>query len=211
VLDLLRYPSTIYDANCLVYYVFRISERRSSGEAVVIEGPHTQRARRITEELVANKKTVCTLRLAWEEAEKVTVASALKETLKERFVQARLGVEGRISSLLEYRLVSGLRAQLAQLKRERWFLIELQFTPNQAKITMLRETYAKFALDPEKQQKIPPYKGDPSFVDLALIVYSEEKTLPLLTNDREIYNFAEELKGMKLCHLIKGFPHVQFG
>jgi hypothetical protein len=209
--DLLNYTSTIYDANCLVYYAFRLKEKRDSGEEVTITGPLTERARRITEELIKNKKIISTLKLAWEEAEKVSVASALKQALQEGFIQARLGIKGRASTLLEYKLALALRAQLAQLKKESWFFIEVQFTPKLPKIAALKHAYAQFSLDPEKQKKIPPYKGDPSFVDLALVVYSEEKALPLLTNDKELYNFADELREMKLCQLIKGLPHVRFG
>ena len=206
--DLLAYDGTIYDANCLVYYVFYIQESDSVGNSVIIEGPYTGRARRITEILLAKRKKIRTLRVAWEEAEKVTISSALKEAIRDGSIQQRLGLKGKPTSMFEYRLAGRLRAELAGLKRQVWLLIEPAFVPDPARISALKKVYEAFCLDPEKQKLVPPGKGDPSFVDLSLVLFSSATKLPLLTNDRELYNFSTDLKTMGFCELIKAFPHV---
>jgi len=210
LIELLRYESTIYDANCLVYFVFVFEEKDRLGNKVTIIGPNTSRVQRITNGLLAKNKRIRTLRAAWEEAEKITVASALNDALKEGYIQMALGVEGHMTAMLRFRLVSPLKRQLAELKGKPWLLIEGIFSPKPERIGALRQAYANFAADPEKQKLIPPYKGDPSLVDLALILYSGESKLPLLTNDRELYNFSADLRAMGFCELIKAFPYVKF-
>jgi hypothetical protein len=209
--ELLRYGTTIYDANCLVYYIFRFDERDAAGKLVTISGPHTEHARRITEALIASNKTVCTLFAAWLEAEKVAVVTALKQALQEGYIQTALGiVQGRPSAMLELRLAHALRAQLSRLKQEMWFSIDKRFVAAPQRLAALQHLYDKFKLDPEKQKLIPPYKGDPSKVDGALVLFSGAVRLPLLTNDRELYHFAEDLRTSGFCELIKGFPQVRF-
>ena len=43
----------------------------------------------------------------------------------------------------------------------------------------------------------------PSFEDMALIAYSKEKNIPIITNDKDLTFFAEELIKRKLsCEII---------
>lgn len=206
---LLRYERVIYDTNCIVYYCFRIQEEDSTGRPVVVTGPHTQRARRITDILVVNKKVVCTLRLAWVEAEKVLV-EALNRLVEEGYIQNQLQIPRAVPHALKFRLAKSLREGLSRMKAERWFVIDGSYVAQEARMEMVRTLYEQFARDPATRDRIPQYKTVPSNQDISLILFSGHARFPLLTNDREIYNFAQELAQHGFCEMIKAFPRVQF-
>jgi hypothetical protein len=53
--------------------------------------------------------------------------------------------------------------------------------------------------DPELSKRIPGGTGEPSDVDISLLLFSPDSKHPLLTNDKELYAFSDELRA-KQCH-----------
>ena len=206
--ELLRYPGVIYDANCIVYFCFKIRDNDTLGHPVTVVGPHTYRARTITDRLVNNKKNVTTLRRAFEEAEKVLSGQALQSLINEGYIQEKLRITTSVSPALKLRLAQALRAEIEQMKQQKWFVVN-PFLPAGGRADAVKEVYRKFCLNPAYHNRIPQHKGCPSDVDIALILYSQESTTPLLTNDREVFNFATELKAYGFCELIKAFRDVR--
>lgn len=207
---LLRYEHVIYDANCIVYYCFKIEEKDIDGNTVPILGPETEKARRITRSLMRNKKSVLTLKIAWQEAREILPGKALESLIQEGYIQRHLRTSGAIPPALKFKLAKALSEQLERMATERWFVINTAFVANPQRIEAVRELYRQFALNPTTQNRIPPFKGDPSVVDISLLLYSKEIRAPLLTNDREIYNFAPELAMNGFCEVVRGFREVRF-
>jgi hypothetical protein len=206
--ELLRYPSVIYDANCIIYLCFKFNDTDALGRPIVLRGPHTDKATRITNVLVYNKKYVTTTRKAWEEADKIVAVQALQKLIDEGYVQQRLQLAGSVSMALRLRLAQGLRQEIASLARKTWFLVN-PFLPSTVLVESVKELYRQFCLNPAYHRRIPAYKGCPSDTDIGLVLYSGDSRTPLLTNDKEVYNFAAELRAHQLCELIKGFPQVR--
>lgn len=206
--DLLQFPCTIYDTNCIVYYCFKIETQGVDGAQVVILGPETQKARDITSQLVKGAKTVCTLIAAWTEVANV-LARALQALINEGYIGRELGTNKQISPTLRFQLLKSLQREMVQLDRTGWFSV-VRYSPTLARMREVRDLYAQFARNPAMHHRIPPNKGDPSNVDISLILYSGHARLPLLTNDREISNFAPELREHGFCELIKPFREVKF-
>ncbi len=103
-----------------------------------------------------------------------------------------------------------LRQELDSVARKAWFLVDRQFVAPSDRMENIREQYRQFALNPKTQNRIPPGKYIPSDVDISLILYSGHTRTPLLTNDKEIYNFAPELSAGGFCEMIKPFLQVRF-
>jgi hypothetical protein len=207
---LLPHPSVIYDTNCIVYYCFEIQEENALGQQIVVRGANTLKARLITRKLVEAQKSLLTLRGAWLEASNTIIAKALEGEIREGQVQSQLGIGPSVPPGLKFRLARKLRVQLDSLSRERWFRIDSMYRPTVESVISLKEEYARFCADPELQKRIPPYKGNPSDVDIELILYSGYVRVPLLTNDKEIFSFSSELTAKGFCFLIRGFRDVSF-
>ena len=207
--DLLQFPCTIYDANCIVYYCFRIEDRDVEEARVVILGPETRKARDITSQLIRNAKTICTLIAAWTEVANV-LSKALQSLIDDGYIARELRTDKQISPTLRWRFMRSLKQEMVKLHRSEWFSVVQGYDPTMAKVREVRELYARFARDPKTQNRIPPNKGMPSNTDIALILYSGHAHLPLLTNDKEISNFAPELRQHGFCELIKPFQGVRF-
>jgi len=208
--DLLKYPTVIYDANCIIYYCFQFPEHDINGRSITVTGPYTEKARRITSILVRESRAIATLRAARQEVETVIVAKALSALLEEGFIQRQLKLTGKPTPALKLRMAQKLKSEILKLTKESWYTEDRTYTPRQDRIGAVRASYDDFASNPQTRDRIPPYKGQPSEVDVALILYSGDSNLPLLTNDREIFNFAAELAAQGFCALIKAFPHVSF-
>lgn len=207
--DLLQFPCTVYDANCIVYYCFKIETQDVNGTRVVVLGPETQKARDITSQLVRYAKTLCTLIAAWTEVANV-LAKALQSLIDEGYIARHLRTDEQISPTLRLQLLKSLKREMVALDRSDWFSVIRGYTPTLMRVREVRDLYAQFARDPATQERIPPNKGNPSNVDIALLLYSGHARLPLLTNDREISNFAQELRERGFCEFIKPFHRVKF-
>jgi hypothetical protein len=206
--ELLRYAAVIYDANCIVYFCFRIRENDSRGHPVVLSGPNTERARVITARLQFNNKRVTTIRAAFDEANRVLATQALQSLIDEGYVQSQLRIPQIVSPALKLRIAKNLKKEIDSLSKQPWFFV-IPFIPAPERVGAVSELYRQFCLNPAYQQRIPPYKGVPSDTDIALILFSGHQTHPLLTNDREVYNFAVELKAHGFCELIRAFNSVR--
>jgi hypothetical protein len=164
---------------------------------------------RINFTLVNEKKNVRTPRVAWMETERVLPGKVLSNWLKKGSIQGVLGLAEKVPEDFRLKLALKLKRILRGLKTESWFVVDEAFVPTEPNIKSLQAAYAEFCLDPVLQKKIPPEKGDPSDVDISLLLYSAHEKLPLLTNDEELFNFSDELAAKGLCHLIKPFRAVQ--
>jgi hypothetical protein len=207
--QLLGYSTVIYDANCIVYQSFSVMEHDTTGVSVHVSSPDTARARRITNSLVYNKKTVSTVRRAFEEADKILVGKALTQLIENGTIQQQLKIKGKLDPMLKLRIAKNLRGELERMKRQSWFVISL-FVADQKRTEQVKELYRVFCLDPELSKRIPGGKGDPSDVDISLLLFSADCKHPLLTNDRELYKFSDELREKGFCELIRGFPDIKF-
>jgi hypothetical protein len=180
----------------------------SLGYPVTVAGPYTQRARTMTERLLHNQKKVTTLRRVLDEADKVLAGRALQSLIDEGYIQQALRIAGSVPPALKLRLAQSLRKEIEALKAQKWFVIS-PFIPTKQRDDAVRELYRRFCLNPAYHNRIPQNKGVPSDADIALVLYSGDSASPLVTNDREIFNFAAELKAYGFCELIKPFRQVR--
>lgn len=206
---LLQYPGVVFDANCIVYFCFKFTTKDTSERSVEVLGPETYRARTITDRLIEKQKLVSTVRKAWDEAQKVLVGKALENLIREGFIQQKLRIVGAISPSLRLRMAQALNEEVKSLSGKAWFRIDKAFVPPKERVAAVEELYARFCANSEYHDRIPAYKGRPSETDIVLILYSDHTRWPLITNDREISNFATELKDEGFCRLIRAFHEIK--
>jgi len=205
---LLGYAAVIYDANCIVYQSFSIVEHDMLGLPVRLESPNTTRAKQVTRALVNNKKGISTIRRAFEEAEKILVGKALISLIEEGTIHRQLRIKGKLDPMLKFRITKNLRTELSQIKQQKWFVISAFFA-DPTRLEQVRALYREFCLSPELSKRIPGGKGDPSDVDISLLLFSADSKHPLLTNDEELYNFDSELRAKGFCECVRAFRSVK--
>lgn len=206
---LLAYATTIYDANCIVYYCFEIDMRRDAGGALKIKDQRTDTVRGITARLVAEKKTICTLKCAWDEVRRVTVR-VLNERLDEPAFRADAGLANQqLPDDLRLHLAHELRKNISNLGRQVWFSIDDTFAPAAVAVQKVRDLYHTLVADTSNSHRFTPCKDPvPSPEDIHLILYSAARRAPLLTNDHNIYEFEQELRTAGLCEAIRPLDTV---
>lgn len=210
MLSLLAYPVVVYDTNCIVYHCFLITERRVDGATVILKDPNTDKIRGVTEILVIAGKRICTLQCAWDEVRRVTAAKVVSDRQAQLRIQLGLPPGDNLPPDLVLKLTRALQKNAKALAREVWFQIDAGFTALYRDIAPVRKLYEDLARDPAQQHRFARGKNPvPSEVDIQLILYSGSLGASLLTNDRGLSDFDNELRAAGFCHAVRGLETVQ--
>jgi hypothetical protein len=195
---LLAYDSVIYDTNCVLYLRFSVVVSSESGSDVVIdEPPFSEATRDLTEFLRSRSKRVCTLQAAFDEATEELLARIARRRLSDPDVRQKLGLARgeQHSHGLEFQITRKARKKVRGLQSAPWFHVN-DFWPRNSRIGSLRSELQKWF------DASPTNDGSPSAVDVALIIYSGDEKLPLVSNDSDITTFAERLQAGRHAELI---------
>lgn len=210
---LLRYASTLYDANCIVYYAFRCEVPRRKGGALVLEsGPLTETVRTVTTKLAERGKFVCTTETVFGEVTDVIITDAVRERLSDETVRRTLGIRPgvRFPPELELQLVQKTCKTVRKLRGKHWFQL-ISFHPTATALSALVAFFKSVRATPSLAARLRPDKNPmPSSADLGLMRCSAETGLPVLTNDSHFTVFAPELTTQGLVTAIVPLSSVRF-
>jgi len=200
------YKKVIYDANCIIYLCFKTEEQGKSGNLVVIDSPpFTELTCRLTEYLKTYNKIICTLKLVFDEIASLNLAEAVKERTSDQDIRDALGLSRgeKFPEHIEYKIVRNMKKKLIKLQYEEWFEIDPNYLANPQSISEVRNFFRAMFNNPTIQPRFKPHKSPiPSRPDISLILYSRDTLFPLISNDRHIYEFKEELANSNYTHKI---------
>ena len=200
------YKKVIYDANCIIYLCFKTEEQGKSGNWVVIDSPpFTETTRRLTEYLRTHNKIICTLKLVFDETMSLNLAEAVKERTSEQNLRNALGLSRgeKFPEHIEFKIVRKIKQKLRRLQYEPWFEVDSNYFADLKSISEIRNFFQTMFNNPTIRPRFKPHKPPiPSRPDISLILYSRDTLFPLISNDRHIFEFKEELAHSNHTHKI---------
>lgn len=192
------YKSVIYDANCIIYYCFKTEQLSRKGTLVIIDSPpYTDITRNLTQYLIDIKIKVRTVLVVFEEITEEVLSRTIKQRISDEYLRRELGLSHgeKFPEDIEYRLNKKLKKKVKRMRYERWFELDEQYTPKRVVLDKIRAFF-------EKRKTLIGHKGMPSYNDITLILYSKDTILPLISNDRHICDFREDLEKAGYTHKI---------
>ena len=198
---ILAYTTLIYDAQLIVYYCFK-SEHFQNGTPVVIDSPpYTDLTRNLTQFFLQKGKTIKTIGVIFDEINKTRTAKIVKERLNDADLRTKLGLKRgeRVNAMLELKLNRKITKKIAKLQYERWFKVDYSYNPDSKLLSAIVNFFKPIKLAGDIGYKI-------SHQDCCLIAYPKETTLPVISNDRDIYYYRNDLERLGLTHKIAPFP-----
>jgi len=186
--DLSDYSKVVYDTNCIIYYRlnFSISCHRKK---IRLTPKEFHIVNRITSQFLNKNYEIHTLRIVFDEIFRKGIATIIEEYLTEKYPNLRKGGFWIAMRHFEIKVTESIQ----ELKNKAWFFI-LEHSPSPDLLQKIRNFYRSLPNSPAKQRLIDKNKAAyPDDVDLSLITYSQTIDSPLLTNDRDIYDFRAEL------------------
>ena len=183
------YEKVIYDSNIIIYYCFKTKETK------IIE--LTDITHILTEFLVKNQSKITVPNFIIDEIMNIDIPQMISEMIK----------SGKLTNMPKYTdysfqftLSLKLQKKFRKMQEKDWFLIEVYF-PTKNLYKQIEDFFKGLEYHPlikeflRLKQKTSPI---PSFEDIGLIAYSKQKGHPIITNDRDITFFCEELVKNKL-------------
>jgi len=184
----------IFDANCIIYHCFRV-DLKVDATVVSVTSRFTPHTRQITEKLIANNQKVTTTQAAFDEV-RDCVFNAVEERMSDREVEAQLGyAQGeKVPDQIKLKVTQSVEKHVRKLQTSTsWFYVDTGFVPDGMALRALKRFF-----DSQSTATLGKSKP-PSQVDMELINCGSQRQLPLVTNDRGISNFAEQLIAARLA------------
>lgn len=198
------YSKVVYDTNCIIYYRlnFSISFHKKKIKLTPTEFPIVEK---ITSQFLNKNYTIHILKIAFDEILKKDIAVIIQEYLIEKYpFLKRSGLMWIAVRNFETKATKSIQ----ELKNKGWFCI-VEYLPSPCLIEEVRNFYKSLPDSPAKQKLTKKNKDPyPDDVDISLIIYSKTIDSPLLTNDRDIYDFKTELGTNNHCEKIIALPDL---
>lgn len=182
------FPLIAYDTNCLVYYCFSV-DIPETNPRITVKVRQTDQARAVTLQLVSQKQKVVTIQEAYAELNDC-IYNAVEERMTDREVEAQLGYpQGKkVPDQRKLQVQQSVERKAKKLAAKDWFVLDLEYTADAAALARLQRFFD--SQDPSKLGK----SKKPKTVDMKLVDFGLVKKAPLVTNDRGISNFSNDLK-----------------
>lgn len=177
-----------YDTNCLVYYCFQV-DIPETNPTITIKVRQTDQARAVTDCLISSQRKVTTIQEAYAELNDC-IYNAVQERMTDREVEAQLGYSQgqKVPDQRKLQVQQSVERKARKLENKGWFVLDGDYAADASVMDKLRKFF-----DSQDQSKYGKSKT-PSIVDLKLVDFGLVKKAPLITNDRGISNFSNELK-----------------
>lgn len=202
-----RHLSIIYDSNCVIYQCFKTVEEGINGQEVVIdEPPFTDIVKQITEYIKECDKKIYVFDLAWkcEIENKDGLTNLVNKRLLDDELRMSLGLRRgeKFPPLIQLKVTKNLIKKVRRLKHEVWFIVDETYRAPDSKLNALTEFLrTKYQSLPNTDPFIR-YNSFPNYIDMSLILYSKHKEFPLISNDRHIILFRDDLISNQYTHKI---------
>jgi hypothetical protein len=174
-----------YDTNCLVYYCFLVDIPETNPK-ITITVRQTGQARAVTDYLVSHQQKVTTIQEAYEELNNC-IYNAVEERMTDREVEAQLGCSQgqKVPDQRKLQVQQSVERKAKKLENKSWFVLDREYASALARLQQFfnSQEAAKFG----RSKK-------PKSVDMKLIDFGLVRQAPLVTNDRGISSFSNELK-----------------
>lgn len=182
------FPLIAYDTNCLVYYCFLVDIPETNPK-VTITVHQTGQARAVTDYLVSHQQKVTTIQVAYEELNDC-IYNAVEDRMTDREVTAQLGYSQneKVPDLRKLQVQQSVERKARKLENKGWFVLDREYAADASALARLQQFFN--SQDPAKFGR----SKKPNSVDMKLVDFSLLRQAPLVTNDRGIYNFSNELK-----------------
>ena len=182
------FPLIAYDTNCLVYYCFQV-DIPETNPRITIKVRQTDQVRAVTDSLISGQRKVTTIQEAYAELNEC-IYNAVEERMTDREVEAQLGYSQgqKVPDQRKLQVQQSVERKAKKLENKGWFVLDRDYTADDSALEKLRKFFGS-----QDQSKFGKSKK-PGAVDLKLVDFSLAKKAPLVTNDRGISNFSNELK-----------------
>lgn len=182
------YSLIAYDTNCLVYYCFLVDIPETNPK-VTITVRQTGQARSVTDYIVSHQQKVTTTQAAYEEL-KNCIYTVVEDRMTDREVAAQLGYSQseKVPDQRKLQVQESVERKARKLENKGWFALDREYAADASALARLQRFFN--AQDPAKFGK----SKKPTTVDMELVDFSLVRQSPLVTNDRGISNFSNELK-----------------
>jgi len=195
----LSFSQALYDTNVIIYYCSHFSEELM-GEKIDLCIIETERAHELTKELLELDKTIITLNLILDEIENKGIAKFIDDFCDKPEIMDKLGTD-TIPDRLRQKFAEKMERKLRKLRANDWFDV-VEYMPSLSCISILKQFYLSLDGTPimmEHFHRKGNYNPIPSCQDRALLCYSSEFDVLLVSNDSDITDFITELKREGHC------------
>ncbi len=181
-----------YDTNCLVYYCFQVDIPKTNPK-VTVTARQTQHTRAVTDCLKSNQQKVTTTQAAYGEL-KECIYHAVDQRMTDREVEAQLGCaqNQKVPDQIKLHVQLTVKKKADRLEDKSWFVLDREFTSDSGALARLQEFFNS------QSHAAFGWSSKPKAVDMELINFGSVRQLPLVTNDRGIANFADQLSAAGL-------------
>lgn len=194
----LQCSQAIYDANIIIYYCSFVSVPKG-GEMINLCSIETEKAHKLTKELIEDGKTIITLELIFDEIKNKGIAKLVDDFCDNHLILKQFN-SNEIPDKVRYIISKKMEKKLRKLQRNDWFDVVEEYIPHPECISSLEQFYLSLEGTP-KMIEHHHKKGynPPSYQDHALLCCSSKFNLLLVTNDTDITTFIPELKEAGHC------------
>lgn len=204
--SLLAYPAIIYDTQCFVYYCLDFLEKIGGVDTALLSDK-AKFIQKITGRLISIGKRVVTIQKLYEEiARSNLTASIISDFVEDQNIRKRLGVRATspVPFAIKLSLMRKLDKKIRGLQSKNWLTIH-PFSGSPESVQSIRDFYTSLERD-ARMIELLRRKGRtvcyPAENDIHLILFSKEKALPIVSNDRDLVDFREDLEQKAFCHKI---------
>ncbi|WP_298525647.1 hypothetical protein [uncultured Methanobrevibacter sp.] len=180
----------IYDTNVIIYYCF------PKGRYNIKQ--HTNPAEMLTNFLFNQNSII------------IVPDFIINEIMKKGIYEIIEDYFSEIEQHQKLRLYTKIKRNLERLKQSTQFVVE-EYTPSTALIDLINSAYDGFNQLPNINQYLNLKKTDslnPSIEDKMLILFSRQKKSPIVSHDRDLTFFRDELINMNLVTEIIDFNSI---
>ncbi|WP_298498553.1 hypothetical protein [uncultured Methanobrevibacter sp.] len=189
------YENIALDSNIIIYYCFKTKETQ------IVE--FTDKTHKLIEFLINQKVTFRVPKFIINEINRISFAEKIEGMI---FKKELTNMPKDSGYFFKMKLESKVKYKFNLLQQKEWFVVEDYF-PSKESIDEIHDFFEKLIVHPQIDEFLnKKRKGSqiPSFEDMALISYSNDKHYPIITNDYDLSFFKEDLYGKKLsCKIFK--------
>ncbi len=208
----------IYDANLFVYYCFNCKIKIGGNNITVKHVLFTDKIIGFTCKILNQGKRVLTTENTMLEIERKTIAEIVEEITEDANFKKFLRMQSnKVPSTIKYYICRKVEEKFKEIKQKDWLTIQ----PHQCDAIAIQRIKAVYdTLYCKNDQRIMAIASKnkkrgidshyPSSVDMELIDYSNTKRAPLISNDRGITSFTNELTAANCCHAIIALPDLKY-
>ncbi len=163
----------------------------------------------LTQKFLASNVDIIALNLIIDEIYKKTLAKIVDEYCDMPETKRRFGVR-HINDKTRLFILNNVEKKLKRLQEKFWFKI-MNYAPENSDINNVKNFYKSLNGTAKMQQHVAK-KGysTPSYEDMALLCYSCDNNLPIVTNDTDITRFKPELESNGICFDVIDLSKLSF-